>query len=294
MNETMSTTKEKEVIWEENDSTQPLKKSASQPTNDVCDITCATKNWNGNVPSTVTTKISGIYKIVNKVNGKYYVGSSRNLTRRWESHQYYLNKNIHCNTHLQAAWNKYGRKNFSFEIIQRIEPENLLTEEQYYLDKARIEPYKYYNSTYIAGGGWNFPPEIMKKIRKNHKYYSGVENPRYGTHLSKKTKQKISIRLNDRILSAETRTKMRNSKTGIKRSKDFCIKNSINKMGSKNHNYDKNAYTFINKNTNEICRDTQYNFQKRFKLDQRNVSKLIHKKVKSVKGWKLNMNNISI
>ena len=79
---------------------------------------------------------------------------------------------------------------------------------------------------------------------------------------------------------------MKNSKLGIKRTKEFCIKNSINKIGSKNQNYDRTIYTFFNKNTNETCQDTSYNFRKKFNLDQRNISKLIHKKrVKSVKGW---------
>ena len=48
----------------------------------------------------------GIYKIINKVNGKYYVGSSLNINKRWSVHKSALSKNKHHNDHLQNAWNK--------------------------------------------------------------------------------------------------------------------------------------------------------------------------------------------
>ena len=116
MNGTMSTTKEKEVIWEEIDSTPPPKKSATPSTNGVCDTTIAIRNLSENVPSTDTTRISGIYKIVNKVNGKYYVGGSKNIHKRWLEHKGLLRRNIHDNGHLQNAWNKYGEATFDFIV----------------------------------------------------------------------------------------------------------------------------------------------------------------------------------
>jgi len=65
-------------------------------------------------------KQSGIYKIINKVNNKFYVGSSRNLRRRKRDHFSELKKNIHFNKHLQGAWNKYGGENFEFKIIENV------------------------------------------------------------------------------------------------------------------------------------------------------------------------------
>lgn len=53
------------------------------------------------------TKIAGIYKITNLVNGKMYIGESRNCFSRWQSHKRELKKGRHSNTHLQRAWNKY-------------------------------------------------------------------------------------------------------------------------------------------------------------------------------------------
>src|SRR3989304_1436717 len=63
-------------------------------------------------------KISGIYKIINKTNGKYYVGSSNDIIGRWFTHKSQLNRNNHCNPHLQRAWNKYGKDNFEFIIVE--------------------------------------------------------------------------------------------------------------------------------------------------------------------------------
>ena len=67
-------------------------------------------------------KISGIYKIINKINGKYYVGSSVNIkdypNNRWSRHIADLNANRHHNDYLQRAWNKYGQDAFEFIIIE--------------------------------------------------------------------------------------------------------------------------------------------------------------------------------
>ena len=118
----MSTTKEKEVIWEENHLTEAKMKSGSNGVLDVCDTTISTNASNANVPLTDTTrtKISGIYKIVNKVNGKYYIGSSANIYGiphgRWYQHKMHLRGNWHYNNHLQSAWKKYGESSFDFVI----------------------------------------------------------------------------------------------------------------------------------------------------------------------------------
>lgn len=32
--------------------------------------------------------MTGIYKIVNKINGKIYVGQAKNIKERWKGHEY--------------------------------------------------------------------------------------------------------------------------------------------------------------------------------------------------------------
>ena len=51
---------------------------------------------------------SGIYAILNKLNNKIYVGSSKSIGSRLNEHKYNLIKNIHDNVRLQRAFSKYG------------------------------------------------------------------------------------------------------------------------------------------------------------------------------------------
>ena len=61
------------------------------------------------------TKICGIYKITNKINGKCYIGQSNDIHRRWKQE---LAPNAKLNPHLARAFEKYGIDNFEFEIIE--------------------------------------------------------------------------------------------------------------------------------------------------------------------------------
>lgn len=77
-----------------------------------------------------------IYEILNKINGKIYIGSTNNLKRRISQHKYMLNKNIHHSINLQRSWNKYGEDNFEWIILRDdVEDIDRLTVEQFYLDK---------------------------------------------------------------------------------------------------------------------------------------------------------------
>ena len=76
MTNEMSTIKEKEILWDEPEFIIHRKKFDCEITKNECDTTSDIKKSNDNVLSPYITKtnISGIYKIVNKINGKYYVG----------------------------------------------------------------------------------------------------------------------------------------------------------------------------------------------------------------------------
>lgn len=62
--------------------------------------------------------IGGVYKIVNKTNGHFYVGSSVNLNKRFWRHKNELRKDKHHCLFLQRAWNKYGEENFEFVVLK--------------------------------------------------------------------------------------------------------------------------------------------------------------------------------
>jgi len=123
----------------------------------------------------------GIYKIINRLNGNYYIGSTNNFSGRCGrkyTHRYNLTLGIHPNCHLQNAWNKYGESNFDFVFIESIEEENLLIVEQQYLHIAQQESRKCYNKKFIAGGGAY--GEVSEATRqKQSKRKQGQKNPRY-------------------------------------------------------------------------------------------------------------------
>lgn len=111
---------------------------------------------------TIKTHRSGIYEIVNKLNGKSYVGSAVNMISRWNGHRMYLRRGLHHSRHLQAAWNKYGSEAFEFRRLIICDRRDLLVYEQIAINAIRPE----YNTLLIAGSsiGWKPTPETRAKI----------------------------------------------------------------------------------------------------------------------------------
>lgn len=62
----------------------------------------------------------GIYKIINVINNKFYVGSAVDLKRRKTRHFSELRTGKHNNRHLQAAWLKYGEQAFVFVVVEEL------------------------------------------------------------------------------------------------------------------------------------------------------------------------------
>lgn len=128
---------------------------------------------------------SGIYKITNNINGRFYIGSSENIDNRWNTHKQYLNGGYHINPKLQNAWNFYGGDKFQFDVIEETVAEKtiLLSREQYYLDL--FKPYMRdigYNICPTANGGDNIThnPNRDAFIEKMSSICSGENNPMFG------------------------------------------------------------------------------------------------------------------
>ena len=83
--------------------------------------------------------VSGIYKITNTINGKYYIGSSYRCKHRWQEHKRDLRRNKHHNPYLQAAWNKNTEAAFTFEIIKDIPRDNIRKAEQWLLSFKQLD-----------------------------------------------------------------------------------------------------------------------------------------------------------
>lgn len=82
---------------------------------------------------------SGIYKIINLINQKIYVGSTKNFNNRKRDHFNTLKNKKHCNKHLQRAYDKYGKESFIFEILEYCEINILLEREKYYFELLKPE-----------------------------------------------------------------------------------------------------------------------------------------------------------
>lgn len=115
----------------------------------------------------------GIYIIINTVNGKRYIGSSKNIYDRLCEHKSNLKNNKGHNVHLQAAWNKYGEDKFICCAIEFCEELKRFDREQYYINCFHPE----YNLTenVVANTGHIPTKECREKISKTlkRKYSSG-------------------------------------------------------------------------------------------------------------------------
>lgn len=69
-------------------------------------------------------QLSGIYRILNKINGNCYIGSSLNVEKRYKHHLSTLRHNSSRCSILQKAFNKYGEDNFEFQVIFRKAKQN--------------------------------------------------------------------------------------------------------------------------------------------------------------------------
>jgi group I intron endonuclease len=130
---------------------------------------------------------SGVYAIVNKENGKRYIGSSYRIENRWSEHKRDLRLNRHHSPLLQNAWNKYGEDYFDFVVIQKCSPTNLVICEQFYLDEEIKPEYNSYPYASMVG-------MTEEEINKRHESQIGRPHPHKGDK--------------GRIVSEETRAKM--------------------------------------------------------------------------------------
>jgi len=95
----------------------------------------------------------GIYKITNQVNKKMYIGQSNNIERRFAQHKSPYEQERFKDKPLYKAFKKYGIKNFTFEIIEECNIEELNEKEKFWIQKLQTLTYQHgYNIT-TGGNG---------------------------------------------------------------------------------------------------------------------------------------------
>lgn len=157
---------------------------------------------------------SGIYRIVNLVTGKLYIGLSTDIFGRLRQHLSDLRNGSHHNAHLQRAFILHGEGSFEFEVLELCDAEELSQREQFYISEYRsYDPNFGYNKTY-GGEFGSHTEETRKRISSSHANVSGQNNPRYGVSMSEETKIKISVSLRGRSKSDVTKQKIGEANKG--------------------------------------------------------------------------------
>lgn len=116
--------------------------------------------------------ICGIYKITNTITKDFYIGSSKDVKRRWVQHKCpsYLKK--HPNNQLYKDIQKYGKDKFEFQVIAEVKPAKLKEKEQWFIELLKPT----YNSN--RANGWDvekrkeYQKEYYQQNREKHKEHN--------------------------------------------------------------------------------------------------------------------------
>jgi len=106
-----------------------------------------------------------IYVVKCLANNKAYVGSTKALRKRFETHCTRLRGDRSHSPVLQASWNKYGEQNFSFKVLEVHEDTSkLLEREQFWMNVIHPE----LNSKPFAANssGMKMPESAKQKLRE--------------------------------------------------------------------------------------------------------------------------------
>lgn len=156
--------------------------------------------------------MTGIYKITNLINGKFYIGKATRIEKRRGQH--FGEKARGHSKEFASEIKKYGRENFYFEVIETCSLEELCEKEAYYIRTLKPQ----YN---VVRRGEKRDDEFCRKVSEGAK--------KWWANLSEETKQKI-IDNNltgppvGHAVSEETREKIRKKLTGTKHSQETIEK----------------------------------------------------------------------
>ena len=228
---------------------------------------------------------SGIYKITNTINDRFYIGSSVNIHKRLNEHKRMLRKNIHDNDFLQKSWNKHGEDHFKFEIIELIiDKSTLIIREQFYLDL--INPFNEnttYNICKIAGNMLGFKhseetKKLLSDLHKGNKYSLGFKH-------SDITKDKMSKSKTGKKHNLETINKMISSSIGRTQNDETKEKLSIINKGKTATNKVKIYQLDLNDNIIKLW-DSITEAANYFNITPSSISSVCNGRNKTINGYK--------
>ena len=110
-------------------------------------------------------KICGVYKITNTITGDFYIGSSKDIKRRWESHKCPSTWKQRKNNTMYLDMQKYGVDKFEFQVIEEVEVEKLKEKEQQFIEMLKPT----YNSNRANGLDFERRKKYKKEYNKSDK-----------------------------------------------------------------------------------------------------------------------------
>ena len=112
-------------------------------------------------------EICAVYKITNTITNDFYIGSSKDVKSRWESHKWPSVWNKCPNNPMYQDMNKYGLDKFDFEILVEVEEGSLKETEQQFIETLKPT----YNSNRAKGLDIERKKEYQKsdKGKESHK-----------------------------------------------------------------------------------------------------------------------------
>lgn len=183
-----------------------------------------------------------VYKAMNIVNGKWYIGKTvRNLKYRSKAHLYYADTGGGYAFH--NALRKYGSENFKWEVLFASEDNSKLLEvEAEFIKQFRTLSPNGYNLTEGGRGsvGYHHTAEAIEKIQKastgrKHSPESIIKMREIhtGKTITDETRNKLSNAFKGRKLSTESIAKMIAARTGTHHTAEAKGKMHIAQLGNK-------------------------------------------------------------
>ena len=146
-----------------------------------------------------------IYGILNKVSGKYYIGSAVNFSKRKSRHLKLLRENKHHSYLLQKEWDE---NLFDFIILEKVLGKEFLTErEQWWIDNTN----SFYNICKIASSslGVKRTEETKEKVRQAN---LGLKHPEWRNEIKSKAQGGENHWTKKKSFSDEAKLKMSKTK----------------------------------------------------------------------------------